>query len=176
MIGVNPPVLEADYAVSVRPGATDVFRTDKLKWVERTFDWTGWKRRFWPADVVVPGTLLYGFDLRREERRLFALLRILKGGEFSFRSMQEFADTVARIIGHKPAPDDDEYSRMKWTDIADRVESNKGKSCTGICYTLQVVKPVSVPLSGEFPRLGWCNLTRPNYGMTIEDARQQEEA
>ncbi len=165
MVPANLPAFEADYAITIRPNRPDVFQTDDLGWVERTFDWTGWTRHLWPADVVSPDRLLYGFDLRRDQRQLFALLRILKGGTFSFRSMEEFAQAVAGLIGHKPGPEDDDYSQMKWAEIQERVEKNEGKSCTGICYTLKVIKPVAIPLKGEFPRLGWCNLTLPNYGM-----------
>jgi hypothetical protein len=174
MSPANPPALEADYAISVRPSGEDVFQTDDLAWVERTFDWTGWKRHWWPADVVAPNRLLYGFDLRKDKRQLFALLRILKGGSFSFRSMQEFAQAVAGLIGHKPAPEDDDLSKKKWAEIQERVEKNGGKSCTGICYTLKVIKPLAIPLQGEFPILGWCNLRHPNYGMKIGETQEQD--
>jgi hypothetical protein len=87
--------------------------------------------------------------------------------------MQEFAQTVEGLIGHKPAPEDDDYSQMKWAEIEDRVRRSNGKSCTGICYTLKIIKPVAIPLKGEFPRLGWCNLTLPNYGMKIDEPDQQ---
>jgi hypothetical protein len=112
--------LEADYAISIRPSFADVFQTDDLAWVERTIDWTGWMRHRWPADVVAPNQLLYGFDLRKDQRRLFALTRILKGGSFSFRSMQEFAETVAGLTGHRPAPEDDDLRGRLETGICSR--------------------------------------------------------
>lgn len=165
MAHAEPLNLEADYASTIRPSFTDVYQTDDLAWVERTIDWTGWTRRMWPAGVVAPGLLFYGFDLRKDQRRLFALLRISKGGSFSFRSMQEYAERIAELTGHKPAPEDDDLSKKKWAEIQERLENNGGKSCTGICYTLTVIKPVAIRLKGNFPMLGWCNLTRPNYGM-----------
>jgi hypothetical protein len=174
MSQAEPLNLEADYAITIRPSFTDVFQTDELTWVERAIDWTGWMRRMWPADVVAPGLLLYGFDLRKDQRRLFALIRIVMGGSFSFRSMQEFAATVADNTGHKPAPEDDDLSNKKWAEIQKRLEKNDGKSCTGICYTLKVIKPVAIPLKGEFPQLGWCNLRLPNYGMKIGEPQEQE--
>ena len=81
--------------------------------------------------------------------------------------MQEFA-RVARQIDHEPSPGDDEYSRKKWDEIEARVARGGGKALTGICYTLKVVKPVSIRLEGEFPKLGWCDLRLPNYGMKIK--------
>jgi hypothetical protein len=174
MSQAEPLNLEADYAISIRPSFADVVQTDDLAWVERAIDWTGWARHMWPAGVVAPNRLLYGFDLRKDQRRLFALIRIVKGGSFSFRSMQEFAETVAGLTGHKPAPEDDDLSKKKWAEIQERLEKNDGKSCTGICYTLKVIKPVAIPLNGEFPRLGWCNLRLPNYGMIIGETQEQE--
>lgn len=174
MAKVNAHTLEADYAISVRPTGADVFQTDDLAWVERTFNWTGWMHHQWPADVVTPEQLLYGFDLRKDKRQLFALLRIRKGGSFSFRSMQEFAQTVAGLIGHTPTPEDGDYSRKKWEEIQDRLARNRGKSCIGICYTLKVEKAVAIPLKGKFPLLGWCNLTLPDYGMPIGGIEERE--
>jgi hypothetical protein len=172
MAQINPATLEADYAITLRPSGTDTFQTRDLNWIERAFEWTGWKRSMWPADVIAPGLHLYGFDLRKEERQLFVLLSILKGGRFSFRSMQEFAETVASLIGHQPAPEDDDYSRKKWTEIANRLEKNRGEKLYGICYTLKVIKPVAIPLPGEYPQLGWCNLRLPNYGMKIGEEKE----
>ncbi len=149
-------------------------RTISLGWKGRSIGQDGCAHQ-WPADIVTPEQLLYGFDLRKDKRQLFALLRIRKGGSFSFRSMQDFAQTVAGLIEHTPTPEDDDYSRKKWEEIQDRLARNRGKSCIGICYTLKVEKAVAITLKGEFPRLGWCNLTDPNYGMTIGE-RQEEEA
>jgi hypothetical protein len=164
---LNPLTLEADYAVSVRPTGSDIFQTQDLAWVNQTWEWTGWIYHKWPANVIAADRLIYGFDLRKDKRQLFVLLRILKGGSFSFSTIEEFAETVRGLTGRCPGPWEDVYSQKKWLEIEDRLARKKGKSCTGVCMTFEVVKPVSIPLEGDFPLLGWCNLTLPNYGMQV---------
>jgi hypothetical protein len=107
---LNLLTLEADYAVSVRPTGSDTFQTQDLAWVNQTWEWTGWIYHKWPANVIAPDRLIYGFDLRKDQRQLFVLLRILKGGSFSFSTIKEFSQTVRGLTGRCPHPGEDIYS------------------------------------------------------------------
>jgi hypothetical protein len=144
----DAPSLESDYAMTIDvPGR-----------LEQRFVWTGWKTHHWPAVVIKPGLLLYGFD--KKDRKLRMLLRVTKGGCFFFRSLDEFVEEVERLTGKKP---DRTQDTDKWAEIEERVED--AKSCTGICLCFEFVKSVSIPLSGKCPRLGWIQLRNPNFGM-----------
>ena len=145
-----PPVLEADYAITINARGR----------LSEGWSWTGWKRRHWPADIIRPGLLLYGFDLRPDQRKLTLLLRITRGGSFSFQSMEEYAKQVEGLTGRKPDPDLD---RDKWSEIQKRVAD--GRDCTGICLCFDEVKTVSITLPGRCPRLGWIALRGSNFGM-----------
>jgi hypothetical protein len=137
--------------------------------LDQSWGWTGWKTRQWPADVVQPGLRIYKYDLRPDRRELCALLEVTHGGSFTFRSMHEFVQHVERLTGRRPDPNEGNDSRSKWSDIEERLR--ECDSCTGLCLRWRVVKAVSIPLPGDFPRLGWSRLGDPNYGMqAVADA------
>ena len=160
------PRFEADYAISLSAGLLEAFAEDEDAF-DNDWSWTGWIRRLWPAGVIRPGLLVYGFDLRRDQRRLRLLRRVLKGGAFSFRSMDQFVEEVKRLTGRTPDPDEDDDSAAKWPELEEKVRAVRpGAKCIGICATWEIVdKNVSIPLEGKFPRLGWVKLKNPNHGM-----------
>jgi hypothetical protein len=156
-------MLEAKYAISLLPDEIAKYDED-VNTLNDCWGWTGWRKRNWPADVIKPGLRLYKFDLRRDKRRLCALLELTHGGAFEFANMDEFAEHVFRLTDRRPHRDEDPHdSRRKWQDVLDRLHD--GHCCTGICLRWQVVYATDIPLSGDFPRLAWCKLTDPNYGM-----------
>src|ERR1700687_3568631 len=55
--------LEADYAITVNARGR----------LDEQWSWTAWKTHKWPADIIRPQLLIYGFDLRKEKRELTAL-------------------------------------------------------------------------------------------------------
>lgn len=73
--------LEADYALSLRIG-----EADDLKKLKRRFNWTGWRYRHWPADILRPGLRVYGFDPK--SRMLEVLLEVTSGGAFPYSTLQ----------------------------------------------------------------------------------------
>jgi hypothetical protein len=158
------PAFEADYAISIQPHEAADFAIDHHS-LDQRWTWTGWKKHRWPADVIRKGLLLYGFDLRRSRRELFVLLRVTDGGTFQYRSMEEFVRRVRELTEWEPNPDadDNNNSATKWAEVERRLASRS--TCTGICMRWRVVKEVSIPLSGRFPRLGWVELRAPNFGM-----------
>ena len=111
--------------------------------MENTWYWTGWKRHHWPADVVRPGLKLYGANL--ESRQIITLLQVTRGGSFVYGDKSAFREAVKRLTG---SPPDD--SPPHWKRIA-----AKG---TGLALRSRVIKPVSIPLQGRFPQIGWLNL------------------
>jgi hypothetical protein len=153
---------EADYAVTIQPHEAAAFEASPLSLNER-WTWTGWKNHHWPADVVRPGLLVYGFDRRRDRRKLFVLLQATRGGGFLYRSMPEFVENVRRLTGLEPNRYADDDSEAKWDEVEQRLGSRT--ACTGVCMRWRVVKEVAISLPGRFPRLGWCALRDPNFGM-----------
>lgn len=154
--------LDADFAVSLHPSEVERFDRD-IYLLNESWGWTGWKARQWPADVIRPGLKFYKFDLRPDKRRLCALLAITRGGAFEFSSMDEFEREVVKLTGRRPHSGEDDDSKKKWAEVEKRLADHH--RCTGICFCWDVVQPASVNLPGQFPRLGWCDLTKPNYGM-----------
>jgi hypothetical protein len=151
--------LEAKYAHSLHPDEETAFD----RGLDNFWNWTGWAKRLWPAKVIHLRPTIYKFDLRPERRRLCALVEITRGGSFSFGSVAEFAQQVEKLTGRRPDPDEDNDSRGKWQEIEKRLA--KHGRCTGICLCGTVKQRTSITLPGQFPQIGWCDLTKPNYGM-----------
>jgi hypothetical protein len=174
MTDTKPLNLDADFAVSLHPGEAKRFDED-ISQLGHCWGWTGWKMRYWPAEVIRPGVKVYKFDLRPKSRRLCALLTITKGGAFEFDSMAVFADEVKQLTGRRPSSDvnEDEDGSRKWPEIEQRLAESRG-SCIGICFCWEVVKPVSIKIEGEFPRLGWCDLRKPNHGFRLLSSKDQK--
>jgi len=138
---------ESPFALSLRGG-----EADDLEYLEHnTYHWSGWKRRHWPADIVRPGVRLYGFDLRH--RCLRVLLEVTRGGTFLYKSKREFARKVEQLTGWKPAQDD-----RHWATIPQVGRGGDKRENTGLALRWRVIKPVRIPISGSFPRLGWMKL------------------
>src|SRR5438876_8415685 len=74
--------------------------------VNRRWSWTGWTRRYWPANLIRPGTLVYAFDRRGRQPRLIYLLRITHGAGFYYRSKREFRRRVEQLTGKSPSAND----------------------------------------------------------------------
>lgn len=155
--------LEAKFALSLHPSEVEFFDRD-VYLLNKCWNWTGWTTRQWPAKVILPGIKVYKFDLRPDKRRLCALLTITHGGEFRFSTMEQFVSEVEGLTKRRPNPNDDADSEKKWAEVEKRL-SGKRSPCTGICLRWEVIEPVSVNLPGAFPRLGWCDLTKPDYGL-----------
>jgi hypothetical protein len=135
--------LESPIAMTLRSG-----EADNLAQLERhTYYWTGWKRRHWPADVVRPGALLYGFDTR--ERALQVLLKVTRGGSFTYKTKREFEEKVELLTGWRPDRHD-----PHWKNVPPAVG---GRFNTGIAMRWHVIKGVHMPIDVRFPRLGWLN-------------------
>jgi hypothetical protein len=147
------PRLEANYAISMQPNEAAAFEVDNQR-LDEFWTWTAWKRRHWPADIIHPGLQLYGFDLRKNRRELFVLLKVTHGGAFRFESMDNFVEQVQELTeGWTPDKEADPNSNDKWQDIEERLQ--QAGTCTGICVRWRVLKKVSIPLRGRFPMLGW---------------------
>jgi hypothetical protein len=136
---------EADYALSLQPGEADDLETLNDRWY-----WTGWKRRHWPANVVRRGLEVYGFDTRPEQRRLVVLLRITRGGSFTYTSKTSFSREVKQVTGWMPFRDEPHWGRVP--------VGRMDRPCTGIALRWEVVKAVDIRLGGRFPQLAWLRL------------------
>ena len=76
--------LEANFAMSLgTPEGADL---------ESYWNWQGWKKHWWPADVIQPGVRFYGFD--KKSQGFSVLLEVKKGGSFTYRTHEEFAKKV----------------------------------------------------------------------------------
>ncbi len=138
---------ESPFAMSLGRG-----EADDLEYLEHhTYHWTGWKRHHWPANIVRPGVRLYGFDLRH--RALRVLLEVTRGGTFLYKSKREFASKVEHLTGWKPSQDD-----PHWATIPSLDRGGEKRENTGLALRWRVIKPVRIPISGRFPRLGWMKL------------------
>ncbi|MFO0598685.1 MAG: HNH endonuclease [Myxococcaceae bacterium] len=124
--------------------AAITFKSSDLEVLRSQYQWTGWKNRHWPADIVRPGLRVYGFDLAT--RRLFVLLELSHGGSFTYRSRREFARHVESITGWPPDLDDKQIP----------VPSSGQRPCTGITLRWKVVRQVDIayPIA-RFPQIGW---------------------
>jgi hypothetical protein len=152
--------LESPIAMTLRPG-----EADNLAQLEHhTYYWTGWRWRHWPADVVRPGVLFYGFDTR--ERSLQVLLKVTRGGTFTYKTKREFEDKVKFLTGWRPDRRD-----PHWKNVP---AAGGGRFNTGIAMRWRVIKGVHIPIDVRFPRLGWLNL-RPNIRIPWQDVDPAEE-
>jgi hypothetical protein len=129
---------ETPFALSLRPGETNDLRELEFHWY-----WTGWKRRHWPANVLRPGTRLYGFD--RRYRALRVLLEVTRGGAFLYKRKREFARKIEQLTGWRPNQNDAQWVKIPPASGSDETEK------TGIAIRWRVIKPVRIPLSGRFP-------------------------
>jgi hypothetical protein len=145
-MGKIPNHIESPIAMTLRPGEAD----DLAQLEHHRYYWTGWKWRHWPADVVRPGALFYGFDKR--ERALRVLLKITHGGAFTYNTKREFEKKVTSLTGWPPDRHD-----PHWKNIPAALG---GRFNTGIAMRWHVVKRVHIPIDVRFPRLGWLNLNR----------------
>jgi hypothetical protein len=134
--------LQAAYAITLDPNAPRDPRG-----LPRIFRWSGWKRRQWPAEVIRPGLLLYGFDKRT--RRLAVLLKVLRGGTFMYRSLGEFSRRVHALTGLSPSTDDPYWPTLP---------AGTARPCTGVVVRCRAVKRVDIRWHGRFHRLGWMRL------------------
>jgi hypothetical protein len=140
----------AHLASGIRPQAAYAFSLDPAfpagtRGLPRVFHWSGWKRRHWPAEVIRPGILLYGFDKRT--RTLSVLLRVERGGTFTYRSRPEFSRRVRELTGIAPSTADPYWPTLPIL--------KKGNPCTGIVVKCQAMRQVQIPWRGRFNRLGW---------------------
>jgi hypothetical protein len=138
---------ESPFALSLNPGEAEDLRELEL----HRYYWTGWKRRHWPANILRPGTRLYGFD--RRYRALRVLLEVTRGGAFLYKSKREFARKVEQLTGWRPNP-----NNSHWARIPPASGSRADTENTGIAMRWRVIKPVRIPISGRFPQLGWLKL------------------
>lgn len=142
------PKYEADFAICLKPEEADDISTLE----KRYYYWNGWHRRHWPANVIRPGTRLYGFDPRPNMRTLCVLLEITRGGSFYYRRKSEFNKQVKKLTGWEP-----NTGHPQWAQIPS--VSAKDHPCVGIALRWKVLKPVSISLPIRFPRIGWLWLT-----------------
>jgi hypothetical protein len=149
---------EADIAISLRP--TEAANLDQY-FEDGGGHWTGWQRRHWPANIVRPGLRLYGFDVRPEQRRLCCLLRVNRGGSFTYRSKVEFAKQVGRITGWKGIHNDVHWHRIPG--------GSKHRLSTGVAMSFEFIKRVNIDLGPiRFPQIGWLKLNRINESDTAD--------
>lgn len=115
------------------------------------FWWSGWKRHHWPADFLRPAYRFYGYD--SQTKSLFALVEVVRGRAFTYRSRIEFARKVKQVAGSSPNRDDPHWKRLPLP--------KRGDSCTGYAIRWKLVRPVNIPWwLGRFPQLGWARLSR----------------
>src|SRR6267143_667002 len=62
--------------------------------------WAGWKRHYWPADMLRRGFRFYAYD--KQSRSLFALVEVVRGRSFTYRTLAEFSKKVRQIVGSSP--------------------------------------------------------------------------
>jgi hypothetical protein len=145
--------LEADYAFTLRaeevegltPSATI---RSPLKY------WNGWKYRWWPTSIIEKGVRLYGFDKRAEHRNLCALLEIVRGGCFRYRTETELKVGIKDVTGFLP-----NQAHPRWRELLSRL-SDDGESRIGIAFQYRIVKCVDIPLQVRCEQIGWLKLKR----------------
>src|SRR2546427_2405003 len=132
--------LQAAYAITLDPNAPRDPRG-----LPRIFRWSGWKRRQWPAEVIRPGLLLYGFDKRT--RRLAVLLKVLRGGTFTYRSLGEFSRRVRALTRLSPSTDDPYWPTLP--------AATRARPRTGGVVRCRAGKRVDIPRHGRLHKLRW---------------------
>jgi hypothetical protein len=131
--------LEPDFALSL----TRDDRSDSGLW------WSGWKRRHWPAKKLRPGLRFYAYD--KQTKTLFALLEVVRGAAFTYRTKREFSKKVKEVTGRWPRRDHPHWRRLPLP--------KKRERATGYAIRWKKIKPVNIPWYGRFPQLGWARLS-----------------
>jgi hypothetical protein len=136
---------EADFALTLQP-----HEVAGLPHTGQSWNWTGWRRRQWPADIIRPGLRLYAFDKR--SRCFVAVLEVTKGGAFTYRTRGGFSSRVQALTGWKP-----DFTDPHWKTVRGDGRSER----TGIALRWKLAKKVHERWTGDkFPRLGWLKLSR----------------
>jgi hypothetical protein len=153
----------------------------------------GWQNEQLPARLLRNG-LRRAYVFNKECRALVALYRIERSRVFTFTSMADFAREVwtfrqaagtsavprnRRLEIHILAPgsaagpgidDPDGHPghRKKWVQVEARC-NNAERPCTGVVFCARLIRVLNpcLRLQGDFPRIGWCNLRGPNFGMSL---------
>lgn len=110
--------------------------------------WSGWRRHYWPADILRRGLRLYGYD--KQTKSLFALLEISRGGSFTYRTLAEFRRKVQQVAGYSLERD---HSYLRQLPLP-----KSEAPCIGYALKWKVVQDVEIPWRGRFPQLGWKRL------------------
>lgn len=140
------PEYEADFAISFLLRADE----EPIDWAHQ-WQWTGWSRRLWPANVEWVGRKVYAFDRRPAQRRFCALLRITHGGGFSYRTRAEYAEIVKGMCKWIPDLSDPHAKTMPFV--------RSGRPRTGLAVRWEFIKAVDIPYPiARFPRIGWLRL------------------
>jgi 5-methylcytosine-specific restriction endonuclease McrA len=111
--------------------------------------WAGWKRHYWPADMLRRGFRCYTYD--KQSRTLFELVEVVRGRSFTYRTLDEFARKVRQLIGRSPNRDN-----AYWRGLP---RPRKRRPCTGYAIDWKTVRSVNIPWHGRFPQLGWARLS-----------------
>lgn len=111
--------------------------------------WAGWKRHYWPADMLRPGFRFYAYD--KLSGSLFALVEVVRGRPFTYRTLAEFSRKVRQLVGHFP-----NRENAYWRGLP---LPRKGQTCTGYAIHWKIVKNVNIPWLSRFPQLGWARLS-----------------
>jgi len=111
--------------------------------------WAGRKRHYWPADMLRPGFRFYAYD--KHSRSLFALVEVVRGRSFTYRTLAEFARKVRQLVGYLPHRDN-----AYWRGLPRPTSEHP---CTGYAICWRVVRKVNIPWRGRFPQLGWARLS-----------------
>jgi hypothetical protein len=111
--------------------------------------WAGWKRHYWPADMLRRGFRFYAYD--KQSRTLFELVEVVRGRSFTYRTLDEFARKVRQLIGRSPNRDN-----AYWRGLP---RPTKNRPCTGYAIDWKTVRSVKIPWRGRFPQLGWARLS-----------------
>lgn len=111
--------------------------------------WAGWERHYWPADMLRPGFRFYAYD--KHSRSLFALVEVVRGRSFTYRTLAEFSRKVRQLVGYSP-----HRENAYWRGLP---LPRKGRPCTGYAIRWKVVRNVNIPWRSRFPQLGWARLS-----------------
>ncbi len=111
--------------------------------------WAGWKRHYWPADMLRRGFRFYAYD--KQSRSLFALVEVVRGRSFTYRTLAEFSKKIRQIVGHSPNRENAYWNKLPLP--------TKGHPCTGYAIRWKTIRNVNIPWRGRFPQLGWARLS-----------------
>jgi hypothetical protein len=111
--------------------------------------WAGWKRHYWPADMLRPGFRFYAYD--KLSGKLFAVVEVVRGRSFTYRTLAEFSKKVRKLVGYPP-----NRKNAYWRGLP---LPRKNQVCTGYAIRWKTVRNVSIPWRGRFPQLGWARIS-----------------